>query len=88
MKFKILMVNSTLAMDLVVQPDIKTVQELRGKRIAVDSIGVFSHTPAEEVSAATESILRRDVHRNGVNATCCVWRAPVRTVHATMLESA
>src|ERR1043165_7670806 len=42
LKFKVLMVNSTLAMDLVVQPEIRTVQDLRGKRIAVDSIGVFS----------------------------------------------
>ena len=56
MKFKILMVNSSLAMDLIVQPDIKSVQELRGKRLAVDSLGVYSHTIAEEILA-----------RNGVN---------------------
>src|SRR5262245_35788326 len=56
MKLKILMVNSSLAMDLIVQPDIKSVQELRGKRLAVDSLGVYSHTIAEEI-----------LGRNGVN---------------------
>jgi NitT/TauT family transport system substrate-binding protein len=85
LKFKVLMVNSTLAMDLVVQPEIKTVQELRGKRIAVDSIGVFSHTLAEEI-----------LRRNGVNPRDVTFTAmgatPLRlaalqskVVHATML---
>jgi NitT/TauT family transport system substrate-binding protein len=85
MKFKILMVNSTLAMDLIVQPDIKSVQELRGKRLAVDSLGVYSHTIAEEI-----------LGRNGVNPRDVTFMAmgstPLRLaalqsklVHATML---
>ncbi len=84
-KFKILMVNSSLAMDLIVQPDIKTVQELRGKRLAVDSLGVYSHTIAEEI-----------LRRNGVNPRDVTFLAmgstPLRlaalqskSVHATML---
>jgi NitT/TauT family transport system substrate-binding protein len=85
MKFKILMVNSTLAMDLVVQPDIKTVQELRGKRIAVDSIGVFSHTLAEEI-LRRNGVNPRDVTFTGMGATPLRLAAlQSKTVHATML---
>ena len=50
------MVSSSLAMDLMVQPGIESVQELRGKRLAIDSFGVYSHTIAEEI-----------LRRHGVN---------------------
>jgi NitT/TauT family transport system substrate-binding protein len=84
-KFKILMVNSSLAMDLVVQPEIKSVQELKGKRLAVDSFGVYSHTLAEEI-----------LRRHGVNPRDVTFMAmgstPLRlaalqskSVQATML---
>ena len=84
-KFKVLMVNSSLAMDLVVQPDIKSVQELRGKRLAIDSFGVYSHTLAEEI-----------FRRHGVNPRDVIFMAmgstPLRlaalqskSVQATML---
>lgn len=85
MKFKILMVNSSLAMDLIVQPDIRSVPELKGKRLAVDSLGVYSHTIAEEI-----------LRRNGVNPRDVTFMAmgstPLRlaalqskSVQATML---
>ncbi|MBI4522341.1 MAG: ABC transporter substrate-binding protein [Deltaproteobacteria bacterium] len=55
-RFKVLMVNSGLAMDLVVQPEISSISELKGKRLAIDSFGVYSHTLAEEL-----------LRHNGVN---------------------
>jgi ABC-type nitrate/sulfonate/bicarbonate transport system substrate-binding protein len=84
-KFKVLMVNSSLAMDLVVQPETQSVQELKGKRLAVDSFGVYSHTLAEEI-----------LRRNGVNPRDVTFMAmgstPLRlaalqskSVQATML---
>lgn len=85
MKFKVIMVNSSLAMDLVVQPEIKSVQELKGKRLAIDSFGVYSHTLAEEI-----------LRRHGVNPRDVTFMAmgstPLRlaalqskSVQATML---
>jgi ABC-type nitrate/sulfonate/bicarbonate transport system substrate-binding protein len=84
-KFKVLMVNSSLAMDLVVQPETQSVQELKGKRLAVDSFGVYSHTLADEI-----------LRRNGVNPRDVTFMAmgstPLRlaalqskSVQATML---
>jgi NitT/TauT family transport system substrate-binding protein len=64
MPFKVLMVNSSLAMDLVVHPDIKSVQDLKGKRLAIDSFGVYSHTVAEEI-----------LRRRGVNPDEVVFMA-------------
>jgi NitT/TauT family transport system substrate-binding protein len=85
LKFKVLMVNSTLAMDLVVQPEIRTVQDLRGKRIAVDSIGVFSHTLAEEI-LRRNGVNPRDVTFTAMGATPLRLAAlESRVVHATML---
>ncbi|OGP28297.1 MAG: hypothetical protein A2038_01480 [Deltaproteobacteria bacterium GWA2_57_13] len=85
MKFKVLMVNSSLAMDLVVQPDIKSVQELRGKRLAIDSFGVYSHTLAEEI-LRRHGVNPRDVTFTAMGSTPLRLAAlQSKSVQATML---
>jgi ABC-type nitrate/sulfonate/bicarbonate transport system substrate-binding protein len=85
MKFKVLMVNSSLAMDLVVQPEIKSVQELKGKRLAVDSFGVYSHTLAEEI-LRRHGVNPRDVTFTAMGATPLRLAAlQSKVIHATML---
>lgn len=85
MKFKVIMVNSSLAMDLVAQPEIKSVQQLRGKRLAVDSLGVFSHTLAEEI-LRRHTVSPRDVTFIAMGATPLRLAAlQAKVVEATML---
>ena len=85
MKFKVLMVNSSLAMDLVVQPDIKSVQELKGKRLAIDSFGVYSHTVAEEI-LRRQGVNPRDVTFMTMGSTPLRLAAlQSKSVQATML---
>jgi NitT/TauT family transport system substrate-binding protein len=84
-KFKVIMVNSSLAMDLMAQPEIKSVQELRGKRLAVDSLGVFSHTLAEEI-LRRHNVSPRDVTFIAMGATPLRLAAlQAKVVDATML---
>ncbi len=84
-RFRVLMVSSSLAMDLMAQPGIESVQDLRGKRLAIDSFGVYSHTIAEEI------LRRHDVNPRDATFTA-IGSTPLRlaalqsrVVQATML---
>lgn len=84
-RFKVLMVSSSLAMDLMVQPGIESVQELRGKRLAIDSFGVYSHTIAEEI-LRRHNVNPRDTTFTAIGSTPLRLAAlQSRVVQATML---